>query len=279
MAAAGCQAPFRNGQTQPDTDRVSTTADGPSSTSTSTSAGRPLSSSRDAPVSSRPPSSTTVVGERLSPVKTWAGRSSHAPFGSAGRTAATQSEPTQRVGAPNAATPSKVSRTPDDSRSPDLSGGFVLTVRTSRGEIRAPVAALSVPVRADGTADPIDPPHGDAQQWRTAAWIEQSSFPGASAGGASFIYGHACHHHVCSFTRLRDAQVGDPITVITPSSVLIYRLCATGRSAKTGNLAVPSCDGVGVDLVLVTCEYEQGDQSSNDLVVAATLVRRTGSGN
>lgn len=152
-------------------------------------------------------------------------------------------------------------------------------MRASGGDIDAPVTPLSVDVRADGTAEKIDPPHGNAQQWLTAAWIEQSPFPGASAGGPSFIYGHACHHHVCSFTRLRDAQVGDAITVSTPARVLTYRLCATGSSAKSGNLGVPSCDGADVDLVLVTCEYEQGDRSTHNLVVSATLMTKTGSGN
>lgn len=84
---------------------------------------------------------------------------------------------------------------------------------------------------------------------------------------------------MCSFTRLRDAQVGNAIAVTTPSRVLYYRLCATGSSAKSGNLAVPSCDGADADLVLVTCEYEQGDQSTHNLVVAATLVSRTGRSN
>lgn len=148
-------------------------------------------------------------------------------------------------------------------------------MRTSGGDIQAPVAPLSADVHPDGTAEPIDPPHGDAQQWLTAAWIEQSPFPGPTGGGGpSFVYGHACHYHVCSFTRLRDAQVGDLITVTTPSRVLTYRLCATGSSAKAGNLAVPTCDGAAVNLVLVTCAYEQGDQSNRNLVVAATLENR-----
>lgn len=160
------------------------------------------------------------------------------------------------------------------STSPPASyNGFSLVVRTSAGNIEAPIAALSVELETDGTAAPIDPPHDTAQQWRTAAWIEQSAYPTAAAtGGPSYIYGHACHHHVCSFTHLRNATTGDAVTVDTPASLLTYRICATGRSAKNGNLQVPTCGAEPVDLVLVTCEYEQGDQSTHNLVVAAQLV-------
>ncbi len=151
--------------------------------------------------------------------------------------------------------------------------GFSLVVDTSAGNIEAPIAPLGVDVGSDGTAAPIDPPHDTAQQWRTAAWIEQSAYPTAAAtGGPSYIYGHACHHHVCSFTQLRDAATGNTVTVDTPASLLTYRICATGRSSKTGNLQVPTCGAEPVNLVLVTCEYEQGDQSTHNLVVAAQLV-------
>lgn len=158
-------------------------------------------------------------------------------------------------------------------RPPDPYDGFSLVVRTSGGDIEAPIAPLSVDLGSDGTAAPIDPPHDTAQQWRTAAWIEQSAYPTAAVtGGASYIYGHACHHHVCSFTRLRDATTGNTVTVDTRASLLTYRICATGRSSKGGNLEVPACGADSVDLVLVTCEYEQGDQSTHNLVVAAQLV-------
>lgn len=158
-------------------------------------------------------------------------------------------------------------------RPPTEYSGFSLVVRTGAGTIEAPIAPLSVDLGSDGTAAPIDPPHGTAQQWRTAAWIEQSSYPTAAAtGGPSYIYGHACHHHVCSFTRLRDATTGNTVTVDTPASLLTYRICATGRSSKTGNLQVPPCGAHPVNLVLVTCEYEQGDRSTHNLVVAAHLV-------
>ena len=56
-------------------------------------------------------------------------------------------------------------------------GAFSLIVHTGRSEIHAVVAPLSATIRSDGTAEPIDPPHGSARQWDTAAWIEQSAYP------------------------------------------------------------------------------------------------------
>lgn len=145
-------------------------------------------------------------------------------------------------------------------------------VSTSRGDIEAPVAPLSATVHPDGTAEPIDPPHHTAQDWSTAAWIEQSAYPAASARAVSYVYGHACHYHVCSFTRLGDAGIGDSITVTTSASLLSYRVCGSGLSPKAGNLVIPGCDRGSGDLVLVTCAYEQGDTSTKNLVVVATLV-------
>jgi sortase (surface protein transpeptidase) len=129
-------------------------------------------------------------------------------------------------------------------------------------------------VRSNGTADPIDPPHETAQEWLTAVWLTQSAYPSAPSTGTSYVYGHACHYHVCSFTALRNVRVGDPMTVTVPSRKLTYRVCAIGRSPKSGNLQVPRCANGLPDLVLVTCEYEQGDTSTSNLVVAANLTQR-----
>jgi cell division protein FtsZ len=52
-----------------------------------------------------------------------------------------------------------------------------------------------------------------------------SASHGAASHGTSYVYGHACHHHVCSFTRLKDTSVGDQVTVI-------------GRASTNDNLAV-----------------------------------------
>jgi hypothetical protein len=148
-------------------------------------------------------------------------------------------------------------------------------VHTTRGAINAVVAPLSATIRSDGTVEPIDPPHHNAQQWDTAAWIEQSAYPERPASGPSYIYGHACHYHLCPFTRLGDAHVGDTITVQSSSSPIGYRVCSVGVSSKAGNLVQPPCSS-GADLVLVTCQYERGDTSTNNLVVVATMIETRG---
>jgi LPXTG-site transpeptidase (sortase) family protein len=83
-------------------------------------------------------------------------------------------------------------------------------------------------------------------------------------------YGHACHHHACAFTALRNVRSGDAITVTTTARELSYRVCATGISPKSGDLEVPCCANGTPDLVLVTCAYEEGDVSADNLVVVAT---------
>lgn len=183
----------------------------------------------------------------------------------AGQQAPTRRADLSQPGPLPTATPS------DRSAALNTRGQFWLTVRTTQGEIQTAVAALRATLRSDGTAEPIDPPHDNAQQWNTAAWIEQSAYPAAPAHGPSYIYGHACHYHICSFSRLRDAVVGDTITIQTTPHLLTYRVCASGLSPKAGNLVVPACNQSSADLVLVTCQYEHGDTSTNNLVVVANL--------
>ncbi len=159
---------------------------------------------------------------------------------------------------------------------PSVRGPFRLSVRIGLGSLEVPVAPLRAAVRADGAAKPIDPPHETAQEWNTAAWIEQSAYPASPATGPSYIYGHACRHHACSFNRLTDVAVGATVTVRSASQTVTYRVCARGLSAKAGNLVVPACSGSDTDLVLVTCQYEHGDVSLDNLVVVARLVNGSG---
>ncbi|MEO8750975.1 MAG: hypothetical protein ABI384_11300, partial [Allobranchiibius sp.] len=63
-------------------------------------------------------------------------------------------------------------------------------MQTASGDISANVIAISV---ASNT--PVDTPHNTAEQWKTAAWVKQSSYPSRSSNGTSYVYGHACHHH------------------------------------------------------------------------------------
>jgi LPXTG-site transpeptidase (sortase) family protein len=130
------------------------------------------------------------------------------------------------------------------------------------------VAAISV-----ASNEPVDPPHATAEQWNTAVWVKQSSFPSASSSGTSYVYGHACHHHACSFTQLKDVSVGDQVTVMTPSHTLTYRVTEIGVSPKAAS-SLPSWasrSNVRNRLVLVTCAYEQGDTSTENLVVVSQL--------
>jgi sortase (surface protein transpeptidase) len=97
--------------------------------------------------------------------------------------------------------------------------------------------------------------------------------PAAPSTGTTYVYGHACHHHVCPFTNLKDATVGDPIVVTTPAGVLNYQINRIGLSPRSANsLPAWASDSTITDrIVLITCQYEQGDISTNNIVVAATL--------
>ena len=80
---------------------------------------------------------------------------------------------------------------------------FTFAITTSSGPILANVGSISV-----ASNQPVDPPHSTAAEWNTAVWVKQSAYPSAQSAGTSYIYGHACHHHQCPFTRLKDARVG-----------------------------------------------------------------------
>ncbi len=147
--------------------------------------------------------------------------------------------------------------------------GFTLVVHTARGAIPARVARMSV-----ASNEPVDPPHATPEQWDTAVWVVQSAYPSAASGGTTYVYGHACHYHLCPFTNLKNAAVGDLITVSTPLAEFSYRVGRIGLSPKSAT-ALPawaSDSRVPSRLVLVTCEFEQGDTSLNNIVVVANLV-------
>jgi LPXTG-site transpeptidase (sortase) family protein len=159
---------------------------------------------------------------------------------------------------------------PGTSTTPAPSTGavFSLVVKTQSGDISANVDSISV-----ASNEPVDAPHDTAQQWNTAVWVKQSSYPSASSNGTSYVYGHACHHHVCSFTRLKDANLGDHVTVTTASAILTYRIARIGLSPKAAT-SLPSWASdstVPNRLVLVTCAFEQGDTSTDNIVAVAQL--------
>jgi LPXTG-site transpeptidase (sortase) family protein len=155
---------------------------------------------------------------------------------------------------------------------PQPAGIFSLVVKTNQGDLPAAVAPLSV-----ASHQPVDPPHASAKQWDTAAWIVQSAYPASPSSGTTYVYGHACHYHVCPFTNLKQARVGDSIVVTTPTGVLRYSVNRIGRSPKSANSlpAWASDSTVANRLVLVTCEFEQGDTSTNNIIVVARLTSAT----
>lgn len=145
---------------------------------------------------------------------------------------------------------------------------FTLAVTTSSGPILANVGSISV-----ASNQPVDPPHSTAAEWNTAVWVKQSAYPSGQSAGTSYIYGHACHYHRCPFTRLKDARVGNLVRVTLPTGVLIYQIAQTGLSPKSAS-ALPrwaSDSTVRNRIVLVTCAFEQGDTSTNNIVVVANL--------
>jgi hypothetical protein len=149
------------------------------------------------------------------------------------------------------------------------SGQFSLVVETDAGDIAATVGAIDVT-----SNQPVDPPHSTDAEWNTAVWVRQSVYPSPASGGTSYVYGHACHYHVCPFTRLSTARVGDRVQVRTPTDHLTYRIVHTGLSPKAA-ASLPSwaSDSTAPNrLVLVTCSYEKGDTSVNNLVVVARLL-------
>jgi LPXTG-site transpeptidase (sortase) family protein len=150
--------------------------------------------------------------------------------------------------------------------------GFALVVKTDAGNLPAQVAPMSVASR-----QLVDPPHDTPQQWDTAAWIVQAAYPAVHSTGTTYIYGHACHHHICPFTDLKQAKLGDPVLVTTATATLTYLIQRIGLSPKSAS-SLPdwaSDSTVKNRLVLVTCEFENGDTSTNNIVIGAHLSSST----
>ncbi len=138
------------------------------------------------------------------------------------------------------------------------------------GTITTNVAPISV-----SSNEPVDPPHQTAEQWNTAAWVQQSTHPSTPDKGTTYVYGHACHYHVCPFTNLKDARAGDRVRVTTAARTPTYTIERIGLSPKSAD-SLPSwaSDSTVRDrIVLVTCAYEHGDTSTDNIVVVARLNR------
>jgi len=136
------------------------------------------------------------------------------------------------------------------------------------GTISTTVAPISV-----GSHEVVDPPHDTAQQWNTATWVEESTYPMTPAKGTSYVYGHACHYHVCPFTNLKNAQLGDQVRVTVSGGVRVYTIVQTGLSPKSATSLPPWAADSTIPnrIVLVTCAFEQGDTSTDNIIVVARL--------
>jgi LPXTG-site transpeptidase (sortase) family protein len=200
-----------------------------------------------------------------------ASRPASVPVSGRPRADATQRppDPTPR---PSPQPPASSQQPPDPTAThePTTSGAFTLVVAMRSGTITTSVAPISV-----ASHEPVDPPHDTAEQWNTAVWVAQSTYPSTPGEGTTYVYGHACHHHVCSFTNLKDADVGDQVRVTTAGRASTYTIERIGWSPKSAN-SLPSWASdstVPNRIVLVTCAYEQGDTSTDNIVVVARLNR------
>ena len=149
-----------------------------------------------------------------------------------------------------------------------------LVVRAASGQ---PILATTVgafdPVAAGGGYAPIDPP-----LWNQAVWVRYRPLvqPTDTAHGTSYVYGHACRHHVCAFTDLARAARGGSITVARGAQSITYRVESVSAGyPKTGPGSLAELRGGVADrsvprrLVLVTCDYGSDDVSRNNVVVVA----------
>lgn len=128
----------------------------------------------------------------------------------------------------------------------------------------------------------VTPPEPAGHNWcDTSVRIKASAYPSSPSTGTTYVYGHACAHHVCPFTDIRllpgggySVQPGDQVVAETSTGVLTLRVCRVYSSPKDGPFKEPNCGGQSIDLVIIACEYEPGTTYDNgmNVVVAATLV-------
>lgn len=139
------------------------------------------------------------------------------------------------------------------------------------------VGVLDVPSNTE-----VVPPEPSGHNWSgTSIRVKASAYPSYPSSGTTYVYGHACQHHICPFSAIQrkpggsyTVARGDTITIRTPSGVLTYRVTRVGSSSKSYNSlpAWANDSTVPNRVVVVTCEYESGGQSANNIVVVAKLV-------
>ena len=178
---------------------------------------------------------------------------------------------------PDAATPSEPAAAPHTAPAPPVTtprGPVRLTVRNPGGrQLVNTLVGRVDPVRTGGGYQPIDPP-----AWNQAVWVRYRPLvrPTDTRSGTSYIYGHACHHHVCAFTDLAHVRPGARVTVTSGSVRTSYHVVrASAGFPKHGPGSLADRTGAIADrsiprrIVLITCAYEHGDVSLNNFVVVA----------
>jgi hypothetical protein len=153
-----------------------------------------------------------------------------------------------------------------------------ITVRAADGRrvLTSTVGRLDPRPAAGGGYAPIDPP-----AWNQAVWVSYRPLvsPADTAHGTSYVYGHACHHHVCSFTNLAEVRPGASVVVTAGQTSTRYTVTtASADFPKSGPGSLADRTSGVADrtiahrIVLITCAYGHGDVSVDNFVVVA--VRR-----
>lgn len=177
---------------------------------------------------------------------------------------------------------------PADERQFSLSMG---NPQPSKTQCPLPVIVNKVTGQANASVVLKEP--SNTHNWcATSVWLANAKngwvYPSSPSRGITWVALHACHYNQCPFSFVRclthcnqasDAHKtfsvadGEQIVLTTPTGVLTYRVCGVGTSPKYSNdaLQVPTCT-TPIDLVVGDCEYEQGDTSRYNIVIAATLV-------
>ena len=156
------------------------------------------------------------------------------------------------------------------------STGIAIVVRDQAGRaiLRTRVGALDPERTGRASFAPVNPP-----RWNEAVWVRYRPLvpPIDTRRGTSYVYGHACHHHVCAFTELSRARPGGTIVVTGNGRTTTYRITGTSDDypkSGPGSLAElrrgVANRSVPHRIVLITCAYERGDVSLNDFVVVGT---------
>ena len=186
-------------------------------------------------------------------------------------------------------TPSTVESAPDSMQpvpAPAGADSFSVVLKTQLvGDLPAVVNGANVESHAV-----IEPPEPEGEDWsETSIWVRASAYPSSPSTGTSYVSGHSCRSHICPFSDVQrkpdgtyTVLVGDQMIVTTPSGVLTYLVCGVGSSPKylddgvthNPNLLVPDCGGIRPDIVVITCQFEEGS-SNNNIVIATRLTSST----